>query len=176
MNKFKPHSRTALLASLAVCLVLSGGASLAQDRPARTQIADLSTAELIKQRRDQMKDLGVHMRAVIDFIKGVKDNPDEVRVHASKINAIAAELPAMFPAGTGMDDGLAVETGAKSEIWTDWNGFEASAKLFAAETAKLEALSADADRSSLAPQFMVVGKDGCSGCHETFRHKLPGTD
>ena len=176
MSKFKPLRSALPTALIIACLVLGGGAGLARDGTARLQIADRPAPELIKQRRDQMKELGEHMRAVIDFIKGVKDDPDEVKVHTAKINLIAAQIPVMFPEGSGMDDGLGVETGAKAEIWKDWNGFEASAKFFSVEAAKLDALSVSADRSTLAPQFMKLGKEGCSACHESFRHKLPGTD
>lgn len=147
------------------------------DGAPKSQPADLPTVQLIKDRRARMKELGEHMRAVIAFIKGTAGTPEEVKNHTVKIKAIADTIPTLFPEGSGMDDGIAgITTGAKPEIWIERARFEASARFLAEEAAKLDFLANDADRSAMSRQFMLVGRDGCSGCHEDFRHKLPGTD
>ena len=133
--------------------------------------------ELIEERRDQMKDLGEYMRALARFIKGTAGTRDHALSYTSGIMDLAEQIPTLFPKGTGMEDGLGIETGAKQKIWEDWNDFEALATDLSNEVDKLAAaVSTGAERSAVRQQFIKVGKKGCSSCHDDFRHKLRGTD
>ncbi|MEN8132061.1 MAG: cytochrome c [Pseudomonadota bacterium] len=139
--------------------------------------AAVPAEELIDERRAQMKDLGEYMRALARFIKGTAGTRDQALSYTTGIMDLAEQIPTLFPKGTGMEDGLGIETGAKQKIWDDWYDFEALAKLLSNEVDKLAAaVSAGAERSAVRQQFMQVGKKGCSGCHDGFRHKLRGTD
>ncbi len=165
----KPALRlsAAALLILAVFLAAETSRAASDTRPA---------AEVVKERRELMKQLGDHMRAVIAYVKGEPGSAEEVAGRATKIKAIADRMPAMFPEGTAMDQVPGVETGAKPEIWAKRQEFETSAKTLSAEAERLLAVAADDDKAAIGQQFMTLGKDGCSGCHEDFRHKLPGTD
>jgi len=133
--------------------------------------------ELIDERRAQMKDLGEYMRALTRFIKGSAGTRDQALSYTTRIMDLAEQIPTLFPKGTGMEDGLGIETGAKQKIWEDWNDFEALATDLSNEVDKLAAaVSAGAERSTVKRQFIKVGKKGCSSCHDDFRHKLRGTD
>lgn len=137
----------------------------------------LPAEELIEERRDQMKDLGEYMRALARFIKGTAGTRDQALSYTTRIMDLAEQIPTLFPKGTSMDDGLGIETGAKQRIWDDWHDFEALATLLSNEVDKLAAaVSAGAERSAVRQQFLQLGKKGCSGCHDDFRHKLRGTD
>ena len=139
--------------------------------------AAVPVEELIEERRAQMKDLGEYMRALARFIKGAAGTRDLALSYTSGIMDLAEQIPTLFPKGTGMEDGLGIETGAKQKIWDDWHNFEALATLLSNEVNKLAvAVSAGAERSAVKQQFMQVGKKGCSRCHDGFRHKLKGTD
>ena len=139
--------------------------------------AAIPVEELIEERREQMKDLGEYMRALARFIKGAAGTRDHALSYTSGIMDLAEQIPTLFPKGTGMEDGLGIETGAKQRIWDDWHDFEALATLLSNEADKLAAaVSAGAERSAVKQQFMQVGKKGCSGCHDDYRHKLRGTD
>ena len=139
--------------------------------------AAVPVEELIEERREQMKDLGEYMRALARFIKGTAGTRDHALSYTSGIMDLAEQIPTLFPKGTGMEDGLGIETGAKQRIWDDWHDFEALATLLSNEVDKLAAaVSAGAERSAVRQQFMQVGKKGCSGCHDDYRHKLRGTD
>jgi len=139
--------------------------------------AAIPVDELIEERRDQMKDLGEYMRALARFIKGTAGTRDQALSYTAGIMDLAEQIPTLFPKGTGMEDGLGIETGAKQKIWDDWHNFEALATLLSNEVNKLAvAVSAGAERSAVKQQFMQVGKKGCSRCHDGFRHKLKGTD
>jgi len=139
--------------------------------------AAVPVEELIEERRAQMKDLGEYMRALARFIKGTAGTRDHALSYTTGIMDLADQIPTLFPKGTGMEDGLGIETGAKQRIWDDWHDFEAFATLLSNEVDKLAAaVSTGAERSAVRQQFMQVGKKGCSGCHDDFRHKLRGTD
>ena len=139
--------------------------------------AAVPVEELIEERRAQMKDLGEYMRGLARFIKGAAGTRDQALSYTARIMDLADQIPTLFPKGTGMEDGLGIETGAKQRIWDDWHDFEAFATLLSNEVDKLAAaVSAGAERSAVRQQFMQVGKKGCSGCHDDFRHKLRGTD
>ena len=139
--------------------------------------AAIPVEELIEERREQMKDLGEYMRALARFIKGTAGTRDHALSYTTGIMDLAEQIPSLFPKGTGMEDGPGIETGARQRIWDDWHDFETLATLLSNEVDKLAAaVSAGAERSAVKQQFMQVGKKGCSGCHDDFRHKLKGTD
>jgi len=133
--------------------------------------------ELIEERRAQMKDLGEYMRALTRFIKGTAGTREQALSYTTRIIDLAEQLPTLFPEGTGMEDELGIETGAKQIIWDNWQDFEAMATLLSNEVGKLAAaVSTGAERSAVRQQFIQVGKKGCSRCHDDFRYKLRGTD
>ena len=79
----------------------------------------------------------------------------------------AEALPALFPAGTGLDD-LPGSTRAKAEIWTDRAGFEARAAEYAAATGRLRDAVA-ADDAALAATEWAAVRASCGSCHEAYR-------
>lgn len=96
----------------------------------------------------------------------------EMAVHASEIKGVADQIPTMFPQGSGTTDALPVPTGARPEIWADWTDFSDQAQKMSEEAGKLADLAAEGDKAAIGRQFMVLGKDGCSGCHGRYRDKI----
>ena len=56
-------------------------------------------------------------------------------------------------------------------IWDKWSEFEAAAKKFEAESAKLAEVAQGGDMAAIGQQLGALGKKGCGDCHETFREK-----
>lgn len=170
--RFRP-----VAAGLAVLVVVAlCGPAVAELRGPSEAGAITPAKQVIEARREQMKRLGGHMRAVIDYIKGGPATIEEIAARTAKIRSIADEIPAMFPEGTAMVLARGAATGAKPEIWLEPAKFAAMASTFSMAAGKLHELTGNGDRRAMAQQFMLVGRDGCSGCHELYRHKLPGTD
>lgn len=134
---------------------------LAQDDP----------ASVIAERRALMRGNGMHMGAINDFVEKGMGEAAAVAVHAVNIAAIARSIPALFPQGTSMDE-HAGKTGAKPAIWAEWTKFQAAAKVLEDEGLKLFQVAQAGDKDAIAVQFEAVGKNGCGGCHTTFRQKL----
>jgi len=128
-------------------------------------------AAVLKERQETMKQLGGNMKAINDFVEAGTGSAEDVATRAASIREIAGKIPTLFPEGTSMDDGIG-KTGAKPAIWSDWAGFQASATKMGEEAGKLAEVAAAGDRDAIGAQFGALGKDGCGGCHQTFRQKL----
>lgn len=112
--------------------------------------------------------LGKHMKASSMIVKGeVKGHVSDLYGHAHALHEVATYLTTMFPEGSGPGNGNP-DTDALPAIWTDWAGFEAAAKKFEEETAKLEALAKAKDLEGFKAQFKAVGQ-ACGNCHDSFR-------
>ncbi len=173
---FRSRRKAAGASVLVLTLAMIAGGALAdiQERAGKPELrgAGGKLEAMIRHRRATMKRVGDHMRAVIAYVKGGPGSPEQIATYASEIQAIADQLPAMFPQGSGMDDPLDVETGAKSEIWANWADFSKHAELMSVEAAKLKHVASAGDKSRIGQQFRVLGRNGCSGCHERFREKI----
>ena len=128
-------------------------------------------AAVLKERQETMKQLGGNMKAINDFVEAGTGSAEDVATRAASIREIAGKIPTLFPEGTSMDDGIG-KTGAKPAIWSDWSGFQAAATKMGEEAGKLAEVAAAGDRDAIGAQFGALGKDGCGGCHQTFRQKL----
>jgi cytochrome c556 len=129
-------------------------------------------AEIIKQRQETMKGLGSHMKAIKGYAIDGTGSAEDVARRASEMQQIAMKIPSLFPEGTGMDEIKDPETGAKPEIWLDWENFEKSAAGLDEQAKKLQAAASSGDQTAIRQAFQSVGKNGCGHCHESFRQKL----
>lgn len=150
-------SRT-LLAGGALAVTAILGASIAE--------AVNTPENVTKYRQATMRAIGGHMAALATVVRGEVDFVDEVALHAEAINDMSRNLLRLFPEGSGRG---AVETRALPDIWQQWHDFEPIA-------AGLEELSADlaeaaqaGDMDAVRQRFAVLGRDGCTACHERFR-------
>lgn len=129
-------------------------------------------ATLVTKRQGVMKGQSDHMKGIAAFVKNNEGTPADVAKRAGGLSEIAKIIPSLFPEGTGMDEIKQPRTGAKPEIWLDWEGFEKAAKNLQAEAEKLMTVAAGGDKAAIAAQFGAMGKSGCGGCHKKFREKL----
>jgi cytochrome c556 len=102
------------------------------------------------------------------IVKGEMDRPADLPGHAAAMHAVAVDMVALFPPGTGPD--AVKDTKAKAEVWSKRQDFEAAAKRYLDESAKLVEVAKGGDAAAFATQFGAVGKS-CGGCHDTFRVK-----
>jgi cytochrome c556 len=56
-------------------------------------------------------------------------------------------------------------------IWEKWAEFEQAAQKFEEESAKFAEVAQGGDMAAIGPALGAFGKNGCGGCHETFREK-----
>jgi cytochrome c556 len=72
----------------------------------------------------------------------------------------------VFPEGTN-----AGESEALPVVWQQWPEFEGDAKTMGELASKLAAAAESGDQAATLAAFASLGKNGCGGCHETFRVK-----
>jgi cytochrome c556 len=155
--------KTRFIVTLGIAALVAAGLSV--------HVVAQDAAESIKKRQDTMKEFGGYAKAINEFLEKGAGSADDVKAKAAEIKEHAAEIPSLFPAGTGMDDGVG-KTGAKAEIWAKPDEFKAAADNLGALAGKLEEAAAGGDKQQIADAFGAMGKNGCGGCHQTFRAKL----
>ncbi len=141
-----------LLFPVAALALLGAGAVAAQD--------------IYKEREALMKGFGKEMGVVKGVVTEGKGTLPDVVAAAKVIEAGVPKIPSMFPPGTN-----AGESEALPVIWEKWPDFEARAKNADELVAKLEQAAASGDQAATLAAFADLGKNGCGGCHETFRKK-----
>lgn len=126
----------------------------------------VSAQEVYKERETLMKGFGQGMGVVKGVVADGKGTLADAAAAAAKIAAGAGQIPGVFPAGSN-----AGESEALPVIWEQWSEFETDAKTMGELAGKLEAAAASGDQAATLAAFAALGKDGCGGCHETFRKK-----
>ena len=155
--------KTRFIVTIGLAVLLSGGLAL--------QVVAQDPAAALKKRQDFMKDFGGYMKAVNEYVEKGVGTPADVKAKAAEIKEESEEIPGLFPAGTSMDDGVG-KTAAKKDIWDKPADFKAAAENVGKLAAKLEEAAAGGDKQQIADAFADLGKNGCGGCHQTFRAKL----
>jgi cytochrome c556 len=170
------NSVTKLILGAGLVLVAGSTAQFAVDptqaagETTDVQLAQSDPAAVIVQRQGLMKTLGDHMKGINDFVEAGKGPPEDVAKRAADLQRRSAEIVALFPAGTGLDDNVA-KTAAKAEIWSKADDFKAAAANLGTLSGALWQAAAGGDKQKIADAFAKLGKEGCGGCHGTFRQK-----
>jgi cytochrome c556 len=152
-------ARLGFVAATVAAIGFSAVGGMAQDKEAQ-----------IKERRETMKRQGENLKAVQDYVKGEGDQATAL----AKINDLIALNPkivSLFPKGTSMAD-FPGKTGAKPEIWTEWDKFQKIPPALKEEEEKLAAAIKTGDKQAIGAQLAATGKNGCGACHTPYREKL----
>lgn len=157
MRNFSRIGIAAAVVALAVGFTAIG--VVAQDKEAQ-----------IQTRRDTMKRQGADYKAISDFVKGEGDQAAAEKAIAD-LQSIAPKIVDLFPAGTGMD-AFPGKTGAKPEIWKEWDKFKTIPPILADLEQKLAAAIKTGDKAAIGAQLGDTGKNGCGSCHTPYREKL----
>ena len=152
-------TKARVLGAAAIVLAGTAGFALAQDKEA-----------VLKERQATMKEQGKDVGAVKAYLDG-KGDLAQAKTSADNLTQTTKKIPQLFPPGTGgpSPDGDYV---AKREIWTDWNKFLDAQKAAAAKADALLVAVNGGDKSAIEAAFNDLGKNGCGGCHTTFREKI----
>src|SRR5436309_13269395 len=146
---------------VAAAIVVAGaaGSAVAQDKET-----------VLKERQATMKEQCKDLGAVKAYLEGKGDLP-QAKTGAADLTQTTKKIPQLFPAGTGgpSPDGDYV---AKPEIWTDWNKFLDAQKTAATKADALLVAVNGGDKAAIQAAFDDLGKNGCGGCHTTFREKI----
>lgn len=130
---------------------------------------DLQAA--VDARRALMKEMSGEMKAIAEALDAKSTDTAGMQKHAEVIEADAAKIPTLFPAGSSADD-LPGKTHAKPEIWKDFEGFKAIAATLGANAGKLADAAKSGDVTAVAAELDETSHNGCGACHKQFRLPL----
>ena len=128
--------------------------------------AAVTAQEVYKEREALMKGFGQRMGVIKGVVADGKGMLADAATAANEIATGATKIPGVFPAGSN-----AGESEALPVIWEKWPDFESHAKTMDNLAAKLATAAGSGDQAATLAAFAALGKDGCGGCHETFRKK-----
>src|SRR5258705_13944616 len=94
--------------------------------------------------------------------------PDTVAPNAEAISLHAQRIPSLFPEGSLTD-----KSKAKPEIWQKWPEFQAAAKNFDSQAAKLRDAARTKDLAATTAAAKAFGRQACGTCHTPFRVPPP---
>jgi cytochrome c556 len=146
-------------AALGLALAFGTVAVVAQDKAAE-----------IKTRQDTMKRQGKDFKAIQDYVKGQVDQASAEQAIAD-LQSIAPKIVTLFPEGTGLD-AFPGKTGAKPDIWKEWDKFKTIPVSLQGAEAKLAAAIKSGDKSAVGEELINTGKNGCGACHGSYREKI----
>ncbi len=124
----------------------------------------------IKLRRDTMKRQGDDFKAIQNFVKGEGDQATAMKA-IEDLQSIAPKIVDLFPAGTGMD-AFPGKTGAKPDIWKEWDKFKTIPTELQGFEQKLAEAIKSGDKAAVGTQLANTGKNGCGACHTSYREKV----
>ena len=130
-------------------------------------------ANVVKYRKAFMDVNGAHITMIAAVVKGevsFGDVAGSAQALAAQGKLLTANLKQLFPEGTAKGE-TSEKSGALPVIWEKWSEFEQAAQKFEEESAKFAEVAQGGDMAAIGPALGTFGKQGCGGCHETFREK-----
>jgi cytochrome c556 len=156
----RSSARHAVLAAIVTFAVAGlGGLAVAQDKET-----------VIKNREALMKGQGKDLGSVKAYTDG-KGDLAQAEAGAAGLVQSTKKIPEVFPPGTGGPN-TEGKYAAKPVIWADWSKFLDAQKTASDKADALLVAVKSGDKTKVEAAFGDLGKNGCGGCHETFREKL----
>ena len=146
-------------AALTIALAGAAGRAFAQDKET-----------VLKNRQATMKEQGKDLGSIKDYLDGKADLA-QAQAGAVDLTQTTKKIPDLFPPGTGGPNPSG-DYVAKPMIWSDWNKFLDAQKTAAEKADVLVVAVKSGDKAQIAAAFSDLGKNGCGGCHTTFREKI----
>src|SRR4051795_10730206 len=148
--------RRMLLSPLAA-VALTATAAIAADKDAKGVVA---------VRQNVMDANAGHVTAIKVILTEPPDRIGLVPAQAQAIADAAAAVPELFPKGSDQPPSNALPA-----VWEKPDEFRAAAQKAQELAQKLAETARGGDVKATLAAFGALGKDGCGGCHETFRKK-----
>ncbi len=148
-----------------VTIFAAGLAAMVTALPAAAQFAKPEDA--IKYRQSVMTVIAAHFGRIGAVVQGKA--PYDAKTTADNAAVVYSMSKLPFTAfGEGTDKGG--NTKAKPEIWKESDKFQAAAKDFQDQAAKLDAAAKSGNLDAVKAAFGDTGKT-CKACHDNFREK-----
>ena len=128
--------------------------------------ADKEAKGIVAVRQNAMDANGGHVGAIKAILTEYPQAINLVVPHAEAIAAVALTVPDMFPKGSDQPP-----TNALPAVWEKPDEFKAAAQKAHDLAQKLAETAQGGDVQATLAAFGALGKEGCGGCHETFKKR-----
>lgn len=135
---------------------------------ALSSIAAVAVAQqsLVDERQDGFNEMGAAMKTLRDQLKGGKPDTAKVAAAADELTLLAEKIPGWFPEGSGPASG--VKTDARDYIWENKAKFDGITQALIDESKAMAELARAGDTAGMQKKLLVI-RDNCSSCHDSFR-------
>lgn len=113
-----------------------------------------------------MRTLGAQMLAIKTALTESPEFDGNLVWHGQIVNDASKLMLDLFPEGSNEPPSAALPA-----IWEKWSEFEAAANRLTELSAKFVEVAQAGDPQATLAAFGQMGKEGCGGCHESFRQK-----
>ena len=125
-------------------------------------LAHEAATGVVKDRMDQMKEMGRSLKRINDRLKSKRDLTG-IAADAERISNTAQKVPALFPDGSTDE-----HSEAKPQNWKQWARFTDAARALQSEADALNEAALAGSASDLTTRFRAVTA-ACTACHDKFR-------
>lgn len=158
---------TLLLTALA-CAALAACGGTADDAADETAAAEADAPPVIKERQDNLEEMGDSFKAIMDSLKSGTPELAMIADKAQVINTNAGKITGHFPEGTSIADGF--DTEALPAIWEKPAEFSSAADRLVGASADLVAAAQSGDAAATGEAAKAIG-GACKNCHDQFREE-----
>ena len=130
--------------------------------------ADKDAKGVVAVRQNVMDANAGHITAIKVILTELPDRIGLAPAQAQAIADDAAAVPELFPKGSDQPPSNALPA-----VWERPDEFRAAARKAQELARKLAETARGGDVKATLAAFGALGKEGCGGCHETFRKKPP---
>ncbi|MFO1038256.1 MAG: cytochrome c [Geminicoccaceae bacterium] len=131
-----------------------------------TWAEDVKPKGFVAIREATMDAMAAHVGAIKVILTEKPELLSQVAAQANAIAAMGPLIPAMFPAGSLEPPSEALQT-----VWDKPDDFKKDANELADLATAVAKAAESGDAKATLAAFGQMGKEGCGGCHETFRKK-----
>lgn len=117
-------------------------------------------------RHPRYEKMGDAMKAISRELKGDAPDVAVIQREAATLVMFAEQVKDWFPLGSGPENHP--KTRAKTEIWSDADGFRQAHELYLAQAQSFKRVADDGQVEQIRAAVGSLGKS-CSNCHDRFR-------
>ena len=133
-----------------------------------TKVSGAAAAHVMHERHEGMETIGKNFKALHREFDSTSPSVPAIRSGAAQIAGLSMKASGWFPAGTGPDVG---KTGAKPEIWQNWQDFTAKLGAFQKASQAFNAAASGNDVNAMKARYADLG-GACKACHDKYRTEM----
>jgi cytochrome c556 len=137
-----------------------------------TAVVAQDKTQFVKDRQAFMKAQGADAKAIGDYAKGMGSKADAEKAIAD-LQARNPKTLALFADPSTSSTAMPGVSNAKAAIWTDKAKFASIITTLGDLEAKEAQVIKTGTPEQVGAAMADLGKQGCGGCHSSFREKMP---